>query len=60
MIDINLISQEYVKCVADRSRIYMITHYLKTYDATQRKEVPFDLFQDNVTCALILQILKTL
>ena len=44
MIDINLISQEYVKCVADRSRIYMITHYLKTYDATQRKEVPFDLF----------------
>ena len=44
MIDINLISQEYVKCVADKSRVYMIKSFLKTYDATQRKEVAFDLF----------------
>ena len=44
MIDFNLISQEYIKCFSDKSRIYMITNYLKTYDATQRKEVPFNLF----------------
>jgi hypothetical protein len=44
MIDINEISQEYLKCYTDLSRVYMITHYLKTYDATQRKEVPFNLF----------------
>ena len=44
MVDINQISQEYIKCFSDKSRIYMITNYLKTYDATQRKEVPFNLF----------------
>lgn len=44
MVDINQISQEYLRCFADKSRIYMITNYLKTYDATQKKEVPFNLF----------------
>jgi len=44
MIDYDFLRSEYVKCVSNKSRIYMITHYLKTYDATQRKEVPFNLF----------------
>lgn len=44
MIDINQISQEYVKCYTDKSRIYMIEHFLKTYDMRVRKDVPFKLF----------------
>ena len=44
MIDYDLLRDEYVKCITDTSRIYMIEHFLKTYDATQKKEVPFDLF----------------
>ncbi len=42
--DILTISEEYVKCFSDKSRIYMIENYLKTYDATQRKEVQYCLF----------------
>lgn len=44
MIDYDLLREEYVKCISDTSRIYMIEHYLKTYDATQKREVPFMLF----------------
>lgn len=44
MIDYDLLREEYVKCISDKSRIYMIRHFLKTYDATQKKEVPFELF----------------
>ena len=44
MIDLNEISEEYIKCFSDKSRIYMIEHYLKTYDATQKKEVQYKLF----------------
>ena len=44
MIDIQTISEEYIKCYADKSRIYMITHYLTTFDGTQGREVPFNLF----------------
>ena len=44
MIDFNYLQKEYVKCFRDKSRIYMIQNYLKTYDATQKKEVPFVLF----------------
>lgn len=44
MIDYNYLQNEYVKCLADKSRVYMITHYLKTYDATQKREVQFELF----------------
>lgn len=44
MVDYNYLQQEYVKCYKDKSRIYMIEHYLKTYDATQSKDVPFHLF----------------
>lgn len=51
MIDINEISQEYIKCYSDTSRIYMIENYLSTYDATQRKEVPYKLFpRQKVLC----------
>ena len=44
MIDYNLLSEEYIKCYSDKTRIYMIEHYLKTYDATQRRQVPYTLF----------------
>lgn len=44
MVDYEEIQQEYVKCMVDKSRIYMINSYLKTLDATQGKEVPFHLF----------------
>ena len=44
MIDYNVLMTEYAKCYKDKSRVYMIQNYLKTYDATQRKEVPFNLF----------------
>jgi hypothetical protein len=42
--DYDELTKEYAKCYADRSRIYMITHFLKTYDATQSKDVLFHLF----------------
>lgn len=44
MIDFDALMMEYVKCYQDKSRVYMIQNFLKTYDATQRKEVPFKLF----------------
>lgn len=44
MVDFNLLQKEYVKCFRDKSRIYMIQNYLKTYDATQKKMVQFTLF----------------
>jgi hypothetical protein len=44
MIDYNEIAQEYVKCLSDESRIYMIEHYLKTFDMRKNKDVPFKLF----------------
>jgi hypothetical protein len=44
MVDYEILSEEYVKCYSDKSRIYMIEHYLKTYDATQRKQVNYTLF----------------
>lgn len=44
MVDIAKISEEYIKCVSDTTRIYMIEHYLKTFDMRFNKEVPFMLF----------------
>lgn len=44
MIDVQYLLSEYAKCYIDKSRVYMIQNYLKTYDATQRREVPFKLF----------------
>lgn len=44
MIDVNYITEEYIKCVSDKSRIYMIEHFLKTYDMRERKDVAFNLF----------------
>lgn len=40
--------EEYVKCFMDKTRKYFIEHYLSTYDATQRKTVPFVLFPRQV------------
>lgn len=36
--------QEYIKCLSDKSRIYFIENYLSTFNADERKEVPFKLF----------------
>ena len=44
IIDYEYLGNEFAKCYKDKSRIYMIQNYLKTYDATKRKEVPFTLF----------------
>ena len=44
MIDYGYLSEEYIKCYSDKTRIYMIENYLKTYDATQRKQVNYTLF----------------
>lgn len=44
IIDYDYLMGEYSKCFMDKSRIYMIEHFLKTYDATRRKEVAFMLF----------------
>ena len=44
MINYDYLQEEYAKCFLDKSRIYMIQNYLKTYDATQRKMVQFSLF----------------
>ena len=42
------IREEYLKCVLDTSRRYMIENYLSTFDATQKKRVPFTLFPRQV------------
>lgn len=44
MIDYKKIREDYARCYVDRSRIYLITKYLRTFDATQGREVPFQLF----------------
>lgn len=44
MLTYSDITREIIKCMADRSRIYMIENYLSTYDLSKRKQVPFKLF----------------
>ena len=44
MLDLIQISEEYVKCISDKSWIYMIENYLKTFDMQKGKEVKFNLF----------------
>ena len=44
VIDYDYLATEYLKCFKDKSRIYMIQNYLKTFDNTQKKDVPFKLF----------------
>ena len=44
MLDFDKCREIYAKCVYDKSRIYMIETFLKTYDATQSKMVPYELF----------------
>lgn len=44
MITVQEIKKEYVKCYRDRTRKYFIEHYLSTFNANERKTVPFKLF----------------
>jgi hypothetical protein len=44
MIDQHEMAQEYIKCYSDKSRIYFIEHYLRTFNGTEGREVPFMLF----------------
>ena len=51
MYNIEDLANEYIKCASDKSRIYMIEHYLKTYDATQQSNVAYSLFpRQKVLC----------
>ena len=36
--------EEYIRCLRDKTRKYFIEHYLSTFNADERKEVPFRLF----------------
>ena len=36
--------EEYMRCLQDKTRQYFIEHYLSTFNADDRKEVPFKLF----------------
>jgi hypothetical protein len=44
IIDYDYLAGEFAKCYKDKSRIYMIQNYLKTFDNTRKKDVPFQLF----------------
>ena len=44
IIDYDYLANEFAKCYQDKSRIYMIQNYLKTFDATRKRDVPFLLF----------------
>jgi len=35
---------EYIKCYQDKTRIYFIENYLSTFNAMERKDVPFKVF----------------
>lgn len=45
---------EYLRCYKDKTRQYFIENYLSTYNATERKEVPFRLFPRQI------ELVKTL
>ncbi len=40
--------EEYIRCLRDKTRKYFIEHYLSTFNADERKEVPFRLFPRQV------------
>lgn len=40
----NNYQMEYLRCLKDKTRIYFIEHYLSTFNADERREVPFNLF----------------
>jgi hypothetical protein len=44
MIDYNEIQNQYLKAYTDKTRIYFIEQYLSTFNADERKTVPFILF----------------
>ena len=43
IIDYDYLAKEFAKCWQDKSRVYMIQHYLKTFDNTKASMVPFML-----------------
>ena len=47
-MNLNERQREFVKCCNDRTRKYFIEHYLYTFNADERKEVPFRLFPRQV------------
>ena len=44
MMNMSQRQAEFFKCLNDRTRKYFIEHYLYTFNADERKEVPFKLF----------------
>ena len=44
MYDTQDITQQYIKAYSDKSRIYFIENYLSTFDGTEGRNVPFELF----------------
>ena len=38
------LQEEFIRCLSDKTRKYFIEHYLSTFNADERKEVPFRLF----------------
>lgn len=42
--DLFTMQQEYINCAKDETRIYFIENYLSTFNADERKQVPFRLF----------------
>lgn len=42
------IKEEYLRCFSDKTRKYFIENYLSTFNADERKEVPFKLFPRQV------------
>lgn len=43
-MNMNQYAAEYVKCLKDKTRIYFIENYLSTFNAIEKKTVPFKLF----------------
>lgn len=38
------LQEEFIKCLQDKTRKYFIEHFLSTFNADERREVPFKLF----------------
>ncbi len=42
------LQEEFIKCLQDKTRKYFIEHFLSTFNADERREVPFKLFPRQV------------
>lgn len=54
MVDFDNLREIYLKCITDKSRIFMIKQFLTTYNEMEGKDVPFNLFprQEDLCVAL--------